>query len=96
VTVPSVHQYPRQGGQHKRGDSTAKADHTEKEGGTRQPVYQPVNGDLLHPGADKRDALTAKEETVISMAQGTENDFETLWITIHKEAACPFVKLSVK
>ncbi len=49
-----------------------KADAAQQQRGSRHAVDQPRLGHGLHPGADKRDELSAEEELKVAVAQGAQ------------------------
>ena len=52
-----------------RGDLRGEVGQAEQERRVAQPVDEPDRGDLLHPGADDRDALAEDEEPEVAMRQ---------------------------
>jgi len=41
-----------------------------------QTEHEPIDGNLLHPSADQGDTLTAEKETIVSVPQSTQDEFE--------------------
>ena len=69
AAVPAIRQHARkrrdEHGRNLRGESHQ----SEKEGGMAQAVCQPDQRDLLHPGADQRNALAEEEQPEVAMGQ---------------------------
>jgi len=78
MTVPAIDQHPGKRGKYKRWNPAGEADDPQEETGLGQTENEPADGDLLHPGADQRDALAAEKETVIPVGEGPEDEPEAL------------------
>jgi hypothetical protein len=50
-------------------DLACEAGDAQQEHRIRQAINQPDHGDLLHPSADQGDALTDKEQAVVSVTE---------------------------
>ena len=44
--------------------------------GAGEAINEPAHGDLLHPCAEQRDALSGEEEPVIFVSEGAGHKFE--------------------
>ena len=51
------------------GDLRGKSHQSQEECRMAQPVGQPEQGDLLHPGADQGDALTEEKQPEVAMGK---------------------------
>ena len=69
MSVPTVDVDARDRRQHERGYLPPKSDDAEEQRGVREAIDQPARGDASDPRPDKRNALSAEEESVVSMRE---------------------------
>jgi len=72
VAIPPVGYNSGYGGQQENGNLARERDRAQQQRRAREPVNKPVLGNILHPGAYKRNELAAKKELKIPMAQGSQ------------------------
>ena len=80
--VPTVHPNARHRTQEKGGDLARKTDHAQKQGRAGQTINQPARREPRHPCADQGNALAAKEQTEIAVAQSAES------VNLHAHRPC--------
>jgi len=77
MAIPSVRIYAGNRREKEDRDLTGKTYDAQEQCRIGEAIDQPAHGDLLHPGSDERDALTAKEEPVILVVQSPEDEFSS-------------------
>src|SRR5947209_16974124 len=74
MPVEAVHPHSGERPQQQRGDLRGEADNSEQECRISEPIDEPAGGDARHPCADQGDALAAKEQPVVAMAQCAQQE----------------------
>ena len=72
MPIVSVDENPRDGREEQRWYLTAETDDSKKQCLSRESVDQPARRDARDPRADERYALSAEEETIVSVPQRTK------------------------
>ena len=68
--IPAVDEDAGDRSQHERRDLSGEPDDAEEPRRSGHSIHEPGRGDLRHPGADQRDALSREEEPEVAMAKG--------------------------
>ena len=74
VAVPAVGHNAREGREKEGGNLGCETDHAKEEVRAGEAIYQPGQGDLLSPGANKGENLACEEKAIVPVSQGTKNN----------------------
>jgi len=69
MAIPTVGRHAAYWREQEYGYLSGEADYAEKQRGARKAINQPGLRDILHPGADERDELSAEEKLEVAMAK---------------------------